>query len=141
VCSTANVDLVRSLGADHVIDYTKDDFTQGDERYDLIFDNVGNHTFAECRRVLTPDGIHMPNTGHAGMGYLLMSFARSSFVRQQASPLVSTPKAADLDTLAQLVADGTIAPVMDRTYPLAEVPEALEYIGTGHARGKVTITI
>jgi NADPH:quinone reductase-like Zn-dependent oxidoreductase len=141
VCSARNVDLVRSIGADHVIDYTEEDFTQGEQRYDLILDNVGNHSFSDCRRALTPQGKLLPNTGHAGLGYVLKAFVLSMFVRQQGGPFVSSPNKKDLLFLKELVETGKVTPVIDRTYPLSETPEALSYVGEGHARGKVVINV
>jgi NADPH:quinone reductase-like Zn-dependent oxidoreductase len=141
VCSTANVDLVRSIGADHVIDYTKEDFTQGEPRYDLILDNVASHSFAEYRRVLEPGGTLMPSSGHAGMGYVLEAFLLSLFVRRQGRPFVSTPNQDDLITLKELVEAGRVTPVIDRTYSLRETAEAFRYLDQGHAHGKVTIVV
>ncbi|HEY5493029.1 MAG TPA: NAD(P)-dependent alcohol dehydrogenase [Candidatus Anoxymicrobiaceae bacterium] len=141
VCSTANVDRVRSIGADHVIDYTKEDFTQGEPRYDLILDNVASHSFAEYRRVLEPGGTLIPSSGHAGMGYVLKAFLLSLFVRQQGRPFVSTPNQHDLITLKELVEAGRVTPTIDRTYPLRETAEALRYLDQGHAQGKVTIVV
>ena len=136
--STKNVEMVRSIGADHVIDYTRDDFTAGAERYDLILDNVGNHSMAQTRRALTPDGTLISNGGgHAGRqarphhaGMLV-----SMFVRQQASPTVKTQNHDDLVALKGLVEAGTVTPVIDRTYPLAETPQAIGRVAAGHARG------
>ena len=139
VCSTRNVELVRSLGADHVIDYTQEDFTGSRQRYDLIFDNVGNRSFSDCRRALTPNGSLLPNTGHAGMGYVIMAFALSIFVRQQGRPFIAASNTKDLLVLKDLIEAGKVAPVIDRTYQLSETPEALAYVGEGHARGKVVI--
>ncbi|MBU6348753.1 MAG: NAD(P)-dependent alcohol dehydrogenase [Chloroflexi bacterium] len=141
VCSTKNLDLVRSLGADHVIDYTQEDFTQGGPRYDLILDNVGNRSFSDCRRALTPRGTLLPNTGHAGMGYVLMAFARSAFVRQQGRLFVEKPNAQDLLVLKELIEAGKVTPVIDKTYRLDESPKALAYVGEGHARGKVVVVL
>jgi NADPH:quinone reductase-like Zn-dependent oxidoreductase len=141
VCSTRNVAMVRSIGADHVIDYTKQDFTRSGEPYDLILDNVGNRSFSDCRRALTPAGVLLPNTGNAGMSYVLMAFARSVFVRQQGRPFVSTPNAEDLLVLKELIEAGKLTPVIDRMYRLSETPEALDYVGQGHAQGKVVITV
>ncbi|HEY5167923.1 MAG TPA: NAD(P)-dependent alcohol dehydrogenase [Thermoleophilia bacterium] len=141
VCSTRNLDLVRSIGADHVIDYTQEDFTRSGRSYDLILDNVGNRSFSDCRRALTPEGTLLPNTGNAGIGYVIKAFARSAFVRQQGRPFVSRPKSEDLAVLRELVETGKLTPVIDRTYPLSETPAALEYVGKGHARGKVVITL
>ena len=141
VCSTRNVDMVRSIGADHVIDYTKQDFTQSGPRYDLILDNVANRSFSDCRRALTPRGTLIPNSAHAGMGYIVKALVRSAFVRQQGRPFVSMPNNEDLAVLKELIETGKVTPVIDRTYRLSETPEALGYVGQGHARGKVVITI
>jgi NADPH:quinone reductase-like Zn-dependent oxidoreductase len=141
VCSTGNVDAVRSIGADHVIDYTKEDFTQGEPRYDLILDNVASHSFAEYRRVLKPGGTLLPSSGHAGMGYIFKAFLLSLFVRRQGRPFVSMPNQDDLITLKELVEAGEVTPVIDRTYPLRETAEAFRYLDEGHARGKVVITV
>jgi NADPH:quinone reductase-like Zn-dependent oxidoreductase len=139
VCSTRNVDMVRSIGADHVVDYTKDDFTQIGQRHDLILDNVGNRSFSDCRRALTPGGTILPNTGHAGMGYVIMALVRSLFVQQQGRLFLATPNRKDLVALKDLIEAGKVTPIIDRTYRLSETPEALKYVGEGHARGKVVI--
>jgi len=141
VCSTRNVDLVRSLGAEHVVDYTREDFTQTGRRYDVIFDNMGNRAFSEYRRALNPTGRLIPNSGHAGMSYVIGSALRSVFMQQQGRPFLSTPNQADLLALKALIEDGKLAPVIDRTYPLSETADALAYIGEGHARGKVIISV
>ncbi len=141
VCSTGNVEMVRSIGADHVIDYTKEDFTQGGPRYDLILDNVGNHSLSDCRRALTPTGVLLPNTGRAGLGYLLGAFVLSVFVRQQGAPFTSAPNHDDLVFLAELAERGKLTPVVGQTYALAETPEALRQIGEGHARGKTVVIV
>ncbi len=141
VCSTRNVDMVRSIGADHVIDYTQEDFTQGGPRYDLILDQVANHSLADCRRALTPQGTHIPNSGHSGLGYIIKAFVLSLFVRQQGGPYLAIPKNEDLVDLKELIESGKVTPVIDRTYPLSETPEAFRYLDKGHARGKVVITV
>jgi NADPH:quinone reductase-like Zn-dependent oxidoreductase len=141
VCSPRNVDMVRSIGADHVIDYTQEDFTQSGQRYDLILDNVGNHSFSDCRRALTPQGTLIPNTGQAGTGYVVKALVLSLFVRQQGRPFIATPNNEDLVVLKELVESGKVTPVIDRTYPLSETPEAFRYLDEGHARGKVVITV
>ncbi len=141
VCSTGNMGTVRSIGADHVIDYTGEDFTQGEARYDLILDNVASHSFADYRRVLEPGGTLIPSSGHAGMGYVVKAFLLSLFVRQQGRPFVSTPNPDDLSTLTGMVESGRVAPVIDRTYPLGETAEAFRYLDQGHARGKVVIVV
>jgi len=141
VCSTRNVDMVRSIGADHVIDYTQEDFTQGGRRYDLILDQVANHSFSDCRRALTPKGIYIPNSGHSGLGFIIKAFVLSLFVRQQGAPYIAIPKNQDLVDLKELIEAGKVTPVIDRTYPLSETPEAFRYLDEGHARGKVVITV
>ena len=141
VCSTRNVDMVRSLGADHVIDYTQEDFTQGEGRYDLILDNVANHSFSALRHTLTPHGIIIPNSGHGGMGYVFKAFLLSPFVRQQGPMYFASPNHEDLVALKDLIEAGKITPVIDRTYPLSDTPEAFRYLEESHARGKVVITM
>lgn len=141
VCSTGHVDTVRSIGADHVIDYTREDFTQGEARYDLILDNVASHSFADYRRVLEPGGTLMPNSGHAGMGYVFTAFVLPLVVRQQQRPFVSRPNHDDLIALKELVEAGRVTPVIDRTYPLGETAEAFRYLDQGHAHGKVIIVV
>lgn len=146
VCSTANVDLVRSLGADHVIDYTREDFTRRGERYDLIFDNVENRSLSECRRALTPSGTLILNSGTGARGIemlirLVKPLVVSPFVRQNLRRYLSTPNYEDLVVLKELVESGKLHPVVDRTYPLSETSDALRYIEGGHARGKVVVTL
>src|SRR6476620_12039954 len=150
VCSTRNVDLVRSIGADHVIDYTKEDFTNGTEHYDLIFDLVCNHSFAERRRVLTPNGICvMAGIGGAGwhdgiLGKLvgeLYAIARSRFIAQKFVTYIASFNQKDMMTLADLIQSGKVKPVIDRTYQLSQISKALWYLQEGHARGKVVVTI
>jgi NADPH:quinone reductase-like Zn-dependent oxidoreductase len=141
VCSTRNVDMVRSIGADHVIDYTQEDFTQSGRRYDLILDNVGNHSFSDFRRALTPQGTFLPNTGHAGLGCVMKALLLSLFTHQQGRPIVAIPKHEHLVALKELIEAGKLMPAIDRTYPLSETPEAFRYLDQGHARGKVVITV
>ena len=141
VCSTRNVALVRSIGADYVVDYTKEDFTKGTRRYDLILDNVANHALADLRRVLTPDGVIVPNSGHGGMGYVFKAYFASALLRRQRSPFQTKPNAQDLITLKDLIESGQVTPVIDRTYPLSDTPAALRYVATGHARGKVVLIV
>ena len=141
VCSTRNVDMVRSIGADHVIDYTQEDFTKGGPRYDLILDQVANHSFSDFRRALTPKGIYIPNSGHSGLGFIIKAFVLSLFVRQQGAPYIAIPKNQDLVDLKELIEAGKVTPVIDRTYPLSETPEAFRYLDGGHARGKVVINV
>lgn len=141
VCSTGNVEMVRSLGATRVIDYTLEDFTRGGKRYDLILDNVGNRSFAECRRVLAPGGVHLPNSGRAGMGYFVGAFVRSVFVRRQGRPYLSMPNHDDMVYLRGLLESGKVKPVISRTYGLNEVPDALRSIGEGHVAGKLVVAM
>ena len=141
VCSTKNVDMVRSIGADHVVDYTQKDFTRSGERYDLILDNVANRSFSDLRRALTPKGFLIPNSGHSGLGYVLKAAMLSPFMSKQASPLFIKTNHQDFDVLRELIEEGKITPVIDRTYPLSEAPEAIGYVGDGHASGKVVITM
>ncbi|MGH2462955.1 MAG: NAD(P)-dependent alcohol dehydrogenase [Candidatus Limnocylindria bacterium] len=146
VCSTRNVDLVRSLGADHVIDYTREDFTTGEARYDLIFDNVENRSLAECRRVLAPSGTLVLNSGTGAGGLRMLArlvwpLVLSSFTSHTLRRYLSNPIQADLVALTQLVEDGKVRPVIGRTYPLSETPAALRHIESGHARGKVVVTV
>jgi NADPH:quinone reductase-like Zn-dependent oxidoreductase len=141
VCSTRNVEMLRSLGADHVVDYTREDFTRGGQHYDLIFDNVGNRAFSDLRRALTPQGRILPNSGHGGMTYVLKAFLLAPLMRQQEKPLTTTPNGKDLAALAEMIEAGKITPVIDRTYPFAEIPAALGYAAEGHVRGKVVITL
>ena len=151
VCSTRNVDLVRSIGADHVIDYTKEDFTKSDQRYDVIFDNVANHSFAERRRVLNSKGICvLAGMGGAGVkgseaipriagGFTARGL--SSFTNQKFAMYVTTVNKQDLIMLGDLVRTGKLRPVIDRTYKLNDAPEALRHLDAGHARGKTVVTI
>jgi NADPH:quinone reductase-like Zn-dependent oxidoreductase len=144
VTSTKNVDLVRSIGADHVIDYTQQDFTEGGPRYDLILDNVGNHSMARTRRALAPRGTLISNGGgHSGgkLGRTIRAMLASIVVRQQAAPTVKTQNHDDLVALKALVEAGAISPVIDGTYPLRETPEAIGHVAAGHARGTVVITM
>jgi NADPH:quinone reductase-like Zn-dependent oxidoreductase len=152
VDNTQKLEMVRSLGADRVIDYTQEDFTQGDERYDLIFDIPGNHPFSACRRVLTPDGKYVL-IGHDRFGQgvgrwfgsvprLLKLVALSPFVSQIPTPNFSTlDRKNQMVILKELLEAGKITPVIDRTYPLSKVPEAIRYLEEGHVQGKVVITV
>src|SRR5437867_3377139 len=150
VCSTGKVDLVRSIGADHVIDYTKEDFTKGDQRYDVIFDNVCNHSFADRRRVLTPNGVCvLAGIGGAGLhpeawGRIAGIFKAdllSRFVHQKFVRYGTETNKEDLKLLSDLMQTGKVTPVIDRSYKLSETAEAMRYFEQGHARGKVVLTI
>jgi NADPH:quinone reductase-like Zn-dependent oxidoreductase len=144
VTSTKNIDLVRSIGADHVIDYTRENFTEGDRRYDLILDNVGNHSMAQTRRALTPMGMLISNGGgHANgkLGRTIRAMFASMVVRQQASPTVKTQNHDDLVVLRDLVEAGKVKPVIDGTYPLEETPRAIDRVAAGHTRGTIVISV
>jgi NADPH:quinone reductase-like Zn-dependent oxidoreductase len=148
VCSTRNLDLVRSLGADHVIDYTKEDFTKTNQLYDLIVDNVGNRSLLECRRVLKPKGI-LVLVGGGGVneqGLIgpmvkpIKAMLLSPFVSQKIGMILSQLNHDDLAFLADLMQSGKVTPVIDRTYKsLSELPDAIRYLEQGHARGKVVV--
>jgi NADPH:quinone reductase-like Zn-dependent oxidoreductase len=144
VSSTGNLDLVSSIGADHVIDYTREDFTTGTERYDLILDNVGNHSMAQTRRALTPRGTLISNGGgheDGKLGRTVRAMLASMLVKQQASPTVKSQNRDDLVALKGLVEAGKVTPVIDRTYLLIETPEAIGHVAAGHARGTVVIAV
>ena len=147
VCSTRNLDLVRSLGADHVIDYTKEDFTKGDQRYDLILDNVGTQPLSGFRRALQPNGICVmiggggPNDGGliGPLGRPVKALLLSPFISQKMGMLMAELNKKDLTILGDLMQSGKVTPVIDRTYPLSQIAEAIRYLEQGHARGKVII--
>jgi NADPH:quinone reductase-like Zn-dependent oxidoreductase len=147
VCSTTQVDLVRSIGADHVIDYTRDDITDGTRHWDLILDTAGRRSLSQLRRALTPRGT-LVIVGGEGAGRWLGGFDRSlrapvlsQFVSQRLRMLASKPRQEDLQTLRELAEAGKVAPVIGRTYPLREVPEAIRHLEAGHTRGKLVITV
>jgi NADPH:quinone reductase-like Zn-dependent oxidoreductase len=148
VCGTRNVDMVRSIGADHVIDYTEEDFTQGGQRYDFILDNVGNHSLSATRRALTPTGKLQSNGGgHADgrwiglLGPVIKVLVSSLFARRQLGPSTKFQNRADLVVLKGLIESGKVSPVIDGTYPLSATAEAIGHVGAGHARGTVVITM
>jgi NADPH:quinone reductase-like Zn-dependent oxidoreductase len=146
VCSTKNVDLVRSIGADHVIDYTMEDFSRDAQQYDLIVDAVGNRSLSDLRRALTRDGTLVLVAGPSGnwlgpVSRSLEALALSRFVGQRLVPFVAKIRKADLLALKELVEAGKVLPVVDRAYPLSEAPDAIRYIETGHARAKTAITV
>jgi len=149
VCSTRNVDMVRALGADHVIDYTREDFTLGAQRYDLILDNVGNHSLLAFRRVMNPKANYVliggggPDDGRwiGPMAGPVKALMLSPFVSQEFGMLLASINQADLAILTELMEAKKVTPVIDRTYTLSEVPAAIRYLEEGHARGKVVITV
>lgn len=146
VCSTRNVELVRALGADHVIDYLKTDFTSGECRYDVILDNVEAQPLANARRVLTPTGTLIPNSGHGGrwlgpLGRIVKARMLSAFTRQRLRPFTSADNRDDLLAIAQLIADGKVTPLIDRTYTIEQAADALSYVAAGHTRGKTLVAL
>jgi NADPH:quinone reductase-like Zn-dependent oxidoreductase len=147
VCSTSKVDLVLSIGADTVIDYTREDFAQSGRRYDVIIDNAGNRPLSELRRALQPRGTLVIVGGEAGNAWvgpadrLLPALILSLFVSQKLRPLMSMERLDDLEALRSMLEAGKVKPVVDRTYSLVDAAEAVRYVGEGHARGKVVVTI
>ena len=147
VCSTRNVELVRAIGADHVIDYTSEDFTRSGQRYDFILDNVANHSLSDTRRMLTPTGKLQSNNGTSGgrwfgtIGTVIQTAALSMFDHRQLGPHVKFVNRKDHEVLKGLIEDGKVTPVIDRTYPLSGAPEAIGHVGEGHARGTVVIIV
>jgi NADPH:quinone reductase-like Zn-dependent oxidoreductase len=149
VCSGRNVEMVRSLGADHVIDYTKEDFAKTDQHYDIILDNVPNHPLSECRRILTASGKYVmiggggPNDGKwvGPFGRVIHAQLLSPFVGQELSMMMADMTNKDLAILGEMMQAGKVTPVIDRRYKLSEVPAAVGYVEEGHARGKVMINL
>jgi len=149
VCSIRNVDLVRSIGADHVIDYTRDDFTRTGRHYDVVLDLVGNRSLSELRRALTPTGTLILSGGGVSkggsligpIGLIIRAQALSRFVRHRLVIFTATPSKDNLATLRELAESGKITPIIDRTYPLAAAPDAIRYLEAEHARAKVVITV
>jgi NADPH:quinone reductase-like Zn-dependent oxidoreductase len=147
VCNTTKVDMVRSLGADHVIDYTRDDFAKGEQRYDVILDIGGNSSLSRLRRALAPRGTLVIVGGETGGRWLggndrqLRALLLSRFVGQKLTTFISKENHQDLLVLKELIEAGKVTPVIDRTYPLTDVPQAIRYVEQGHARGKVVITV
>jgi NADPH:quinone reductase-like Zn-dependent oxidoreductase len=149
VCSTRNVELVRSLGADRVVDYRRDDFARQGRRYDVVFDLVANRSLADLRRALEPDGTLVLSGGGTSrggslvgpMGLSIRGQLAARFVRQRLVQLAEAPDGANLATLRDLVEAGSVRPVIDRTYPLKDTPAAIRYVESEHARAKVAITV
>jgi NADPH:quinone reductase-like Zn-dependent oxidoreductase len=149
VCSARNADLVRSIGADHVIDYASEDFTRTGQRHDVVLDLVGNRSLTDCRRALTPEGTLVLSGGGVSEGGSLIGplalFAKgmvlSRFVHQRLLQFTEQPSRENLAALRELVESGAVTPVIDRTYPLSDVPEAIRYLEVEHARAKVVITV
>ena len=146
VCSTQNVELVRSLGADEVVDYTREDFSRGGRRHDLFFDNAGSRSWRASTRVLTPDGAvvlvggPMTNPLLGPLGHIVRMRLRAIAARRKCAFFMAKPNRADLETLAELLESGQVRSVIDRTYTAEESAEAFRYLGTGHLRGKLVVT-
>jgi NADPH:quinone reductase-like Zn-dependent oxidoreductase len=147
VCSTRNVEMVRSLGADHIIDYTREDFVPSGRRYDLIFQLAGTRSPSECRRALAPKGTLVLSSGESDgrwigpVGRIIKALVLSPFVSQKMASFTVKPNKEDLQFLKQLIEAGKLTPVIDRTYLLGEIPEAIRYLEEGHANGKIAITV
>jgi len=148
VCSTRNVEIARSIGADHVVDYTQEDFTRSKRRYDLMLDIAGNRSWSDCRRVLSEQAILVvvggPKTNRwiGPLGQVLrLRLASLAGSRKVAAPFLAKTNKEDMAVLQNLLADGKVTPVIDRRYELSEVPEALSYLGEGHAQGKIVINM
>ncbi len=147
VCSTTKVEMVRSIGADHVIDYTREDFAEGEQRYDVILDIGGNSSLARLRRALAPRGTLVITGGETDGRWLggtdrqLRALVLSPFVGQKLGTFISSENHEDMIVLKEFIESGKVTPVIDRTYPLAEAPEAIRYLEEGHAKGKVVITV
>jgi len=146
VCSPRNVELVRALGADHVIDYTKEDFTRNGKRYDLILDNVGSHSFRECQRVLNPNAnfviVGGPKTPLIGpLSHVIMSKLTSVGASQKVAFFMATFKREDFLLLNEMFESGQVKPVVEKAYPLCEISSAMRHLGTGHAKGKIVVMI
>ena len=147
VCSTRNVELVRSIGADRVVDYTREDITRGTQRYDLILDNVATHSLFDYKRILNPNGSYVlvGSTDHgnwfAWLWKPLQAWIISHFTSQKFGMIFADLNQNDLGTLAQLMQSGQLTPVIDRTYKLNDAADALRYLERGHARGKVVVTV
>jgi NADPH:quinone reductase-like Zn-dependent oxidoreductase len=147
VCSTRNVDMVRSIGADDVVDYTQEDFTHGERRYDVIFQLAGTQSPSACRRVLTSKGTLVLSSGESSGRWIgplvrpLQALLLSPFVSQRLISFTVKPNGDDLRFLTELIEAGTVTPVIDRTYSFNELPEAIRYLEQGHPRGKVVVTV
>lgn len=139
--------MVRSLGADHVIDYTEEDFIESGKRYDLILQLAGTASPSDCRRALTPKGTLVLSSGEGGgawfgpIGRIVSALVSSPFVSQTLRTFTSAPNGEDLAVVTELIEAGKVTPIIDRTYPLSEVPEAIRHLEEGHTQGKVVITV
>jgi NADPH:quinone reductase-like Zn-dependent oxidoreductase len=141
VCRTEKVDMVYSMGADHVIDYKREDFTKGERQFDLILDNVGKWKFSDMMKVLTPNGRIIPNTGHGGMRYVIKAFAIALYSSKITGMKVADLNRSDFSYLKDLVESGEISPIVDRIYPFEDTAKAIAYLESGQVKGKVVISM
>ena len=145
VCSSRNVEMVASLGAERVVDYTREDFAKGEWRYDVILDCIGDRSLSDYRRAMTTGGVHVGVGGSGGTVKMVLDFLKvravSPFVSQRFVSFIASLNAEDLDVLAKLMEDGKVTPVIDRSYPLERTEDAIRHVETGHARGKVLVAI
>lgn len=141
VCSSQNIDLLRSLGADNIIDYTEEDFTKGSIKYDIILDQVANHSLSEFRKVLTEEGKYIPNSGERGLPYIIQSFFSSIFNKKQSKPFIAITRSEELLGLKELIENNKISPVIDKVYPFEEITSAFEHLSTRHVKGKIIVKI
>lgn len=144
VCSTTNLEMVSSIGAERVIDYTREDFAKGEHRYEVVLDCIGDHSLSDYRRVMTPRGVYVGVGGSGGVLSMLLDFLKttlvSPFISQRFTSFIAKLNGKDLGVLAELTGDGKVKPVIHRTYPLERAADAVRYLETGHARGKVVLT-
>ena len=141
VCSTANVDLVKSIGARHVVDYTRQDFTQAGVQYDVILDNAGSHSLSETRRALAPGGMLIYNNGTHGFSPIIQLFVLKPFVKHKLRFFIAKLNRANQEALKGFIESGQVRPVVDEVYPLSQAAKAVAHVGTGHAHGKVVISV
>ena len=138
---TTNLEMVKSIGAAHVVDYTKTDFTKSKKKYDLILDNVGNRAFSDLRSALKPEGKLMANSGHAGMSYVIKSSILSLFMKKHSSSWIAKASTADYIELKKMAEEGKIKPIIDKLYPIEQTAEAMDYLSTVRVKGKLVIKI
>ncbi len=141
LCSTGKVEMVKSIGADHVIDYKTDDFTRSDQRFDLILDNTGNRSFSDMKKVLSADGQIIPNSGHGGMSYVIKAFALAPFTNKIGGMKIANLNNRDFNILRKMMESGDLKPFVDKVFPLEKTPEAIKYLEDGLARGKIVISM
>jgi len=141
LCSTEKIEMVRSIGADHVIDYKKDDFTKSVLKFDLILDNTGKKSFSDMKNVLTSEGMVIPNSGHGGMSYVIRAFALAPFTKKIGGMKIANLNSKDFNILKEMMESGVIKPFVDKVFPIQQTPDAIRYLESGHAKGKIVISI